>query len=142
MDQQADRVKEIEERVAQRKHFGARLRSLRHECGWSVEEASLRVGCSTTHYYKLEEGAKDFTSSMLIKLGRAFRLDQVDFFTFPEASPLRHGIFELLRKAPEPVLLRMKLFLLEELERQPKAASTEVTNDDLKTVRHHKRAAR
>lgn len=132
----------MNERIALRHRFGSRLRALRQECGWSVEEACLRVGCSKGYYYKLEEGRREFSVEMLVKLAQAFRLDEVDFFTFPDASPLRHSIYELLRKSPEPVLLRMKLFLLEDLERQPKAAVTSATNEEAQPARPRKRAAR
>jgi transcriptional regulator with XRE-family HTH domain len=106
---------EIDERVALRRRIGERLRALRVERGWSVDEACLRVGCSRGYYYKLERGYQDLSLDMLGKLARVFRLDEVDFFMFPETSPLRHGVYDLLRRVPEAVLLRTKLSLLEQM---------------------------
>jgi transcriptional regulator with XRE-family HTH domain len=135
---QADRM---DERVVLRQRFGARLKALRLERGWSVDEVCLRIECSKGYYYKLERGEKDFSLEMLARLAQAFRLDEVDFFTFPEASPLRHGIYELLRTAPEPTLLRTKLFLLEDLERSASRASA-VNGDAPQPARQRKPAVR
>jgi transcriptional regulator with XRE-family HTH domain len=103
-----------EELSALRQRFGLRLRALREERGWTADETCTRVGCSRGYYYKLERGERDFSLEMLARLASTFRLDELDFFMFPETSPLRHGVYDLLRRAPEPVLLRLKLSLLEE----------------------------
>jgi transcriptional regulator with XRE-family HTH domain len=108
----------IDEQAALRQRFGLRLRALRLERGWSADEACSRVDCSRGYYYKLERGERDFSLEMLARLARAFRLDEIDFFMFPETSPLRHGVYDLLRRSPEQVLLRLKLSLLEDLGQQ------------------------
>lgn len=105
--------------------FGARLRALREEKGWSVADAVARLGCSVGYYYKLERGVQEPSFEMLDALARVFWLDVVDLFVFPDASPLRHGIYDLLRKSPEHMLLRTKLSLLEQ---QPASATVKPTN--------------
>lgn len=111
-------IEVMDDHAVFRERFGARLRALRLEAGWTAAEVADRIGCTIGNYYKLERGAVDIGTQLFLRLRNLFRLDEVDFYTFPDANPLRHGIYELLRKAPEEVLLKTKLFVLEELRRQ------------------------
>lgn len=117
--------------------FGARLRALRAERGWTGADAAARVGCSEGYYYKLERGAQDCSLEMVARLAQTYHLDEVDLFTFPGASPLRHGIYDLLRRAPEAVLMRTKLFVMEQLGETATSTAAEEQRP-----RGRKRAAR
>lgn len=131
---------DMDDRLSLRQRLGSRLRSLRQERGWSIEEACLRIGCSRSYYYKIEAGQADCSIEMLATLAREFRLDVVDLFTFPGAG-LRHSIYDLLRTASEPVLLRTKLFALEELERTPKALSSIPQDEPQPSAPHRRKRA-
>ena len=131
---------DMDDRLSLRQRLGSRLQSLRQERGWSIEEACLRIGCSRSYYYKIEAGQADCSIEMLAKLAREFRLDVVDLFTFPGAA-LRHGIYDLLRTASEPVLLRTKLFVLEELDRAPKALPSASQDDPHPGATHRRKRA-
>ena len=135
------RSDDMDDRLSLRQRLGSRLRSLRQERGWSIEEACLRIGCSRSYYYQIEAGQADCSIEMLATLAREFRLDVVDLFTFPDAA-LRHGIYDLLRTASEPVLLRTKLFVLEELDETPKALPTTQDEPHPAATHRRKRAAR
>jgi transcriptional regulator with XRE-family HTH domain len=136
------RSDDMDDRLSLRQRLGSRLRSLRQERGWSIEEACLRIGCSRSYYYKIEAGQADCSIEMLATLAREFRLDVVDLFTFPDAA-LRHSIYDVLRTAPEPVLLRTKLFVLEELEGVSKAVPSTTHGEPQPGAAHRrKRAAR
>jgi transcriptional regulator with XRE-family HTH domain len=98
--------------------FGTRLRVLREEKGWSPAEVAARLGCSTDHYRKLESGAKGIARPMLCELARVFRIDEVDFFIFPEADPVRHGLYEMLRQYSPSEILRAKAAILDDQMRR------------------------
>ncbi len=110
---------DMDEVAVFRERFAARLRTLRHELGLTTAEVAARVGCTIRNYNKLERRAIVPTDQMLVRFRKAFRLDEVYFLVFPDANPLRHGLYELLRQAPEEVLLKTKAFVLEELRRYP-----------------------
>lgn len=116
---------DMDDTLVFRERFAARLRALRHELGLTTAEVAARIGCTIRHYNKLERREVWVADSMLVRLRKALRLDEVDFFVFPDANPLRHGIYDLLRNAPEEVLLKTKLFVLEELRRQGAARALE-----------------
>jgi transcriptional regulator with XRE-family HTH domain len=105
----------MDRRLLLRHQLAERLQGLREEKGWSVEETIARIGCSRAHYYKLESGNTDYSSEMLVMLARAFGLDAADFFICPKAKPDRHGLYDLLRRCPEPMLLRTRLWVLEQM---------------------------
>lgn len=100
-----------------RRRFAARLRELREERRLTREEVAARIGITKGHYDKLERGASWVADSTLENLRKTLRLDAVDFFIFKEANPDRHGLYELLRTAPEEVVLKARLLVLEELRR-------------------------
>ena len=55
--------------------LGARLRELRTERGWSLDEASDRTGLSRSSLYKIEKGKMSPTFDALKKLSEGFDLD-------------------------------------------------------------------
>ena len=113
----------MDRRHALRERIGRRLRMLRTEKGFRAPEVIARLACSESHYYKIERGEIEVTSAMLSKLARVFHTDEVDLLIFPDEDPLRHGVYEILRLAPEPVLLRAKAFVLDEIARLPVPAT-------------------
>ncbi len=98
--------------------FGQRLKELRHERGWTAGQVALRLGCTAGHYYKLESGRKEIASAMLCKLARVFRVDEVDFFIFPDVDPVRHGVYEMLRNFSPSEILRAKAAILDDQSRR------------------------
>lgn len=134
----------MDEAVVFRERFAARLRALRQELGLTPRELAERIGCRVGQINKLERCAAWVSDAMLVKLRKAFRLDEVDFFVFPDANPLRHGIYDLLRGASEEVLLKTKLFVLDELRRhemeRPSLPAGEAASDSPKPAfARHKR---
>ncbi len=55
--------------------LGARLRELRTERGWSLDEAALMIGLSRSSLYKIEKGKMSPTFEALRKLSEGFGLD-------------------------------------------------------------------
>lgn len=55
--------------------LGARIRELRTERGWSLDEASDRTGLSRSSLYKIEKGKMSPTFDALRKLSQGFELD-------------------------------------------------------------------
>lgn len=133
---------DMDETAIFRERFASRLRTLRQELGLSTHDVAARIGCTIRHYNKLERRESWIADSMLVKLRKAFRLDEVDFFVFPDANPLRHGIFDLLRGAPEEVLLKTKLFVLEELRRHGIDRAPAVSSSEHDTLSEAKLARR
>ncbi len=126
-----------------RQRFGARLRALRLENKLEGRDVAALAGCTIGHYYKLERGAVECSDRLLVRLRKGFRLDEVDFYTFPDANPVRHGIYDLLRRAPEELLLKTKLFILEGLRSQtPEADVTASASDHANSGRRRTRSAR
>ncbi len=55
--------------------LGVRLRELRTERGWSLDEAAERIGLSRSSLYKIEKGKMSPTFEALRKLSEGFGLD-------------------------------------------------------------------
>ena len=54
-----------------RKRFGAKLRSLREQHGWSQEEFADRAGMHRTYVSSIERGIRNPTLSVLERLAKA-----------------------------------------------------------------------
>lgn len=124
----------MEETTRLRVRIGLRLRELRGEKGWSVLEFCARSGWSRGYYYKVERGAVGLSWEGLEKMARVLRIDPVDFLVFPDADPLRHGIYDLLRRVPESTLLKTKIFVLEEIARVATTAPSVTSADGNEAV--------
>lgn len=127
--------------LAQR--FGERLRALREEQGWTGAEVAFRLGCSAGHYYKLETGRKEIASAMLCKLARVFRVDEVDFFIFPAVDPVRHGLYDMLRRLSPSEILRAKAAILDDQLRRSLIDTTKLAEQsELEAARTRKRSSK
>ncbi|ANW20778.1 helix-turn-helix domain-containing protein [Streptomyces clavuligerus] len=63
--------KELDPEKSPRAAFGARLRTLRDERGWTQEELAQRIGCSATHISAIETGRRPPTPRFAKKADRA-----------------------------------------------------------------------
>jgi transcriptional regulator with XRE-family HTH domain len=123
--------------------FGQRLRALREEKGWRPAEVAARLGCSTDHYRKLEFGTKGIARPMLCDLARVFRVDEVDFFIFPDADPVRHGLYEMLRQFSPSEILRAKAAILDDqMRRSVIEAQRRAEESELAAARERKRQSK
>ncbi|MBC6439247.1 MAG: helix-turn-helix transcriptional regulator [Rhodospirillales bacterium] len=55
--------------------LGARVRELRTESGWSLDDAAVRIGLSRSSLYKIEKGKMSPTFDTMKKLADGFDLD-------------------------------------------------------------------
>ncbi len=63
--------------------LGRRVRELRRERGWSLDEASHRAGLSPSSLYKIEKGKMSPTFDALKKLANGFVLDVAQLLSAP-----------------------------------------------------------
>jgi transcriptional regulator with XRE-family HTH domain len=89
--------------LATRKLFGARMRQLREEAGFRVEDVARLARVNRTHIHALERGAWWPSMDLLQELARIYRVDTTDFFVFPDKS-LRDRGRELMRLVPNSSL--------------------------------------
>lgn len=57
-----------------KKRFGAKLRRLRDESGWTQEELCSRTGIGREHISRLENGQKEAGLVVIESLASAFRI--------------------------------------------------------------------
>ncbi|MFI9742020.1 helix-turn-helix transcriptional regulator [Streptomyces sp. NPDC052494] len=81
--------------------YGARLRRLREERGWTQEELAKRTGYSSKHVSAVETGRRSSTLAFSRALDAAFGLEEADESCEREWQKLRHGV--LLEGFPEYV---------------------------------------
>jgi len=61
--------------------LGKRLRELRQDREWTIEEASERYGVQTAHVRRIEAGRTNPSLATLLSIADAFSLDLADLFT-------------------------------------------------------------
>ena len=65
--------------------------------------------------YGFERGRHGISFRHLVELARLLKLDELDLFTFPDATP-RHDLIDLTRRAPLRVILSTRQHLLAKLK--------------------------
>jgi transcriptional regulator with XRE-family HTH domain len=80
--------------------FGQRVRSLRIEHGFTLEDLEEATGLGVEMLKKIERGASSTSWSGMIALAHAFQLDPIFLFTFPGVNPI-HDTIEVMRDAPK-----------------------------------------
>jgi len=95
--------------------FGARVRALRIEHGFRVVEVARALSCDTSSIYGFERGRHGISFGHLVELARLLKIDELDLFTFPDATP-RHDLIDLTRRAPMRVILSTRDYLLAKLK--------------------------
>lgn len=66
------------------KLLAARLRALRHERGWTYEEAAEHTDLDLKHLQKIEAGALNVTLVTLVRLAEGFGVELWRLFLTPE----------------------------------------------------------
>nr|WP_300147590.1 helix-turn-helix transcriptional regulator [Propionicimonas sp.] len=66
--------------LSQRVAFGARLRALRTDRGWSQEEFAHRAELDRTYVSGVERGVRNPTLDVIAKLARTLEIDIADLF--------------------------------------------------------------
>lgn len=93
--------------------FGARLRALREEKGWTAEEAAAIIGLVDKSYLcRIERGEKGISLEMLSRLAEVFGVEERTFFTFP-GTTIAADIDELLRPLSKAQLHRIKSLVVQ-----------------------------
>ncbi|MGZ3803091.1 MAG: helix-turn-helix domain-containing protein [Pseudobdellovibrionaceae bacterium] len=64
------------------KDFGARVRQLRNERGWTLEETEDHGWISWRHLQQIESGQKNVTLETIIKLARLFKIHPGELFSY------------------------------------------------------------
>ena len=81
--------------------LGVRLRELRTERGWSLDEAAERIGLSRSSLYKIEKGKMSPTFEALRKLSEGFGLDLQHLLGAP-SGPHATARRAITRKGSKP----------------------------------------
>lgn len=67
--------------------IGKKIRLLRHQNGWTQEDAAERLGLSVPAFSKMETGKSEITLSRLEQLARLFNLSVVQMMMVDEDAP-------------------------------------------------------
>ena len=74
--------------INSKKLFGARIKSLRENRGWTQEVLAERMDISTHYISSIERGKENPTFDMLMKFSDALKVEMWELFDFGhEASP-------------------------------------------------------
>jgi len=95
--------------------FGGRVRVLRIERGFRVVDVARALFWDTSSIYGVERGRHGISFRRLVALARLFKIDELDLFTFPDATP-RQDLIDLTRRAPLRVILSTRDHLLAKLK--------------------------
>lgn len=66
--------------VSQRTAFGARLRALRTDLGWSQEEFAQRANLDRTYVSGVERGVRNPTLDVITRLADTLKVEVADLF--------------------------------------------------------------
>ena len=67
--------------------LGARIRQLRQEAGWSLDEASERTGVSRSSLFKIEKGRMSPTFDAMLKIAHGLGIDVSHLLENPDPAP-------------------------------------------------------
>ncbi len=97
--------------------LGARVRELRRNRGWTLEELAHAAGVHATHLSAVERGKRNPTIGVLAKLADALEVEIASLFGTPSAVPAKSLRAELRRRAEtlEPEALARVLRVLDAL---------------------------
>ncbi|MEU7096044.1 helix-turn-helix domain-containing protein [Kitasatospora aureofaciens] len=101
--------RELDPQTSPAAEFGAHLRTLREQRGWTQEELAERAGCTSSHISALENGRRQLTPRISTQLDRAFGTgDQLlrEWGSVGHRS-LFEGFDEYLRHEAKAVALRL-----------------------------------
>lgn len=90
--------------------FAGRIKALREEQRLSVREVAAFLRCDVGSLYSIERGRHAIQFSRLEDLAVVLRVDELDLFTFPEASA-RHELVDLTRAASVETIARARELL-------------------------------
>ena len=81
------------------KNLAKKLKVLRKEKGFSIEEAAFQAGIATSYISDLERGAKKIsTLHTLEKIATVYKLELVDLLTFDENRDTENSIRQTVSK--------------------------------------------
>ena len=90
--------------------FGARMRSLRLELGFSLRELSIASGISKGHLSSIEQGFAAITTETLERIAKALDVSPMMLFAFPDKDPCA-VILDLVRQLPTTRLKKLRRML-------------------------------
>ncbi len=82
---------------AHRASLGARLHKLRVERSFKVIDLARHLQCDPSSLYAIEKGRHAPSTTVLLRLARALRVEPLDLLTSPESSE-RHELIDLSRR--------------------------------------------
>jgi len=68
------------------KSVGKNIRAVRHQLGWSQEDAANKLGISIPAFSKIETGITDINLSRLQQIADIFEMNLVQLLTFEDAQ--------------------------------------------------------
>jgi transcriptional regulator with XRE-family HTH domain len=106
----------MDERLRQ---FAARVKAVRLERGLRVDDVARALSCDPSSIYGIERGRHAISFRHLVALAQLLQVDELDLFTFPDATP-RHDLIDLTRRASLRVILSTREHLLAKLSAWPR----------------------
>jgi transcriptional regulator with XRE-family HTH domain len=111
------------------KSVGKNIRAVRHQLGWSQEDAANKLGISIPAFSKIETGITDINLSRLQQIADVFEMSLVQLLTFDDTNDefqsthLQDAKKKLEECEEEILALQRKVIgLYEELRYRTKAA--------------------
>ena len=83
--------------------LGKRLRALRTNNGWTLEDLAKRTGVSEPHLSRMESGERQPSITVLVSLAKAYDLELSSLFGAAQISPTQHRSLRVIRAGSTPV---------------------------------------
>jgi transcriptional regulator with XRE-family HTH domain len=99
---------EVKDMMIPKELFGARLKSLRENKGWTQEYLAEKMDISTNYLSSIERGKENPTFDMLIKFSLALKVDMWELFDFEHevnSKELRDMLNKLSKEVNEEKLM-------------------------------------
>lgn len=90
--------------------FGARMRSLRHEQGMSLDQLSKATGIGKGHLSTIEHGFAAITTESIERIAKGLDLPPFMLLAFPEENKLA-ALVDLVRQVPTTRHKRLRRIL-------------------------------
>lgn len=120
--------------------IGARLRELREDCDYSVEELAKELNLDPAVYASYEENGKDVPISVIFQIANKFK---VDFTEIATGQSAKLATFHLIRRGGGKVINRNPEYHFEDLAyryankvMQPLLVTLEPADDVAKLITH------
>ena len=76
--------------------LGKKIRLLRHQKGWSQQDAAKRLGISIPAFSKIETGITDINLSRLNQISKLFNLTVVQLLSYSDTEEIKEYVNEIV----------------------------------------------